>query len=219
MNLQFSVKSLGKPYFSWALLILVLDLPSLHSRSITNVSFLSKLKDIVGLNDQDEYDYEYEDVEQQPHGYADYAAPTPASPAEAPTPRAAFNAELRSKTSNVIGMPGVSHGASEMVLIEPRAFEEMPQVIDALRQRKSVILNMTLIRQEEAQRAVDFVAGGTYAIDGHYERIGDNIFLFTPSCVQVSTPTNVLNEVVQAPARTHRSVTPGNPWASEAIAQ
>jgi cell division inhibitor SepF len=55
----------------------------------------------------------------------------------------------------------------------------MPQVIDALRQQKSVILNMTLIRQEEAQRSVDFVAGGTYAMDGHYERIGDNIFLFT----------------------------------------
>jgi cell division inhibitor SepF len=186
------------------------------------MSFLSKLKDIVGLNDQDEYDYEYEDVEQQPHGYADYAAPAPSNTAEAPAPRSTFNPEsVRSsnKASNVIGMPGVSHGASEMVLIEPRAFEEMPQVIDALRQRKSVILNMTLIRQEEAQRAVDFVAGGTYAIDGHYERIGDNIFLFTPNCVQVSTPTNVLNEVVQAPARTHRSVTPGNPWASEAIAQ
>jgi cell division inhibitor SepF len=181
------------------------------------VSFLSKLKDIVGLNDQDEYDYEYEDVEQHPHSYNEYTAP---APTEAPAPRAPFNAEAaRSKASNVIGMPGVSHGASEMVLIEPRAFEEMPQVIDALRQRKSVILNMTLIRQEEAQRAVDFVAGGTYAIDGHYERIGDNIFLFTPNCVQVSTPTNVLNEVVQAPARPHRSVTPGNPWASEAIAQ
>jgi cell division inhibitor SepF len=59
---------------------------------------------------------------------------------------------------------------------------------------------MTLIRQEEAQRSVDFVAGGTYAIDGHYERIGDNIFLFTPNCVQVSTPTNVINEVVNQAA-------------------
>jgi cell division inhibitor SepF len=55
---------------------------------------------------------------------------------------------------------------------------------------------MTLIRQEEAQRSVDFVAGGTYAIDGHYERIGDNIFLFTPSCVQVSTPSNTINNDV-----------------------
>jgi cell division inhibitor SepF len=183
------------------------------------VGFFSKLKDIVGLNEQDEYDYEYEDVEQHPHTYADYTASAPAAPAESPAPRAGFSAEAaRSNKGNVIGMPGIAHGASEMVLIEPRAFEEMPQVIDALRQRKSVILNMTLIRQEEAQRAVDFVAGGTYAIDGHYERIGDNIFLFTPSCVQVSTPTNVLNEVAQAPARPHRSVNPGTPWVSEPVA-
>jgi cell division inhibitor SepF len=114
-------------------------------------------------------------------------------------------------------MPGMAHGASEMILIEPRAFEEMPQVIDALRQRKSVILNMTLIRQEEAQRAVDFVAGGTYAIDGHYERIGDNIFLFTPSCVQVSTPSSLLTEAAPAPARPARAVATGN-WMSEPIA-
>jgi cell division inhibitor SepF len=188
---------------------------------VRKVSFLNKLKDIVGLNDQDDYEYEYDDVD-NPSAYSDYSASAPVNVSEdtARTQRSAISAEpIRSKTGNVIGMPGMAHNASEMVLIEPRAFEEMPQVIDALRQRKSVILNMTLIRQEEAQRAVDFVAGGTYAIDGHYERIGDNIFLFTPSCVQVSTPTNVLNEVAQAPAtgaRT-RSVNPGNPWASEPL--
>lgn len=184
------------------------------------MSFLNKLKDIVGLNDQDDYEYEYDDVD-HPTAHTEYPAQSPASISEdsSRTQRSALNAEtIRSKTGNVIGMPGMAHNASEMVLIEPRAFEEMPQVIDALRQRKSVILNMTLIRQEEAQRAVDFVAGGTYAIDGHYERIGDNIFLFTPSCVQVSTPTNVLNEVAQAPARTSRSVNPGTPWVSEPIA-
>jgi cell division inhibitor SepF len=110
-----------------------------------------------------------------------------------------------------------------MILIEPRSFEEMPQVIDALRQRKSVILNMTLIRQEEAQRSVDFVAGGTYAIDGHYERIGDNIFLFTPNCVQVSTPTTVINDTVnqQSPAeRTvgrNRTSQPMQTWGNEPI--
>jgi cell division inhibitor SepF len=105
-----------------------------------------------------------------------------------------------------------------VVMIEPRAFEEMPLVIDSLLQRKSVILNMALVRQEEAQRALDFAAGGTYAIDGHYERIGDNIFLFTPSCVQVSTPHSVFNETVQAPARS--SVTSTNSsLANEAIAQ
>jgi cell division inhibitor SepF len=182
------------------------------------VSFLDKLKDFVGLNDQDEfeYDYEYDDVDQHPHKQSNYATPVSTSRVESSTSR---SEAARAKGSNVVGMPGVSHSPSEMVLIEPRAFEEMPQVIDALRQSKSVILNMTLIRQEEAQRSVDFVAGGTYAIDGHYERIGDNIFLFTPNCVQVRTPNNVMTEVITAPVRSGRSVTPGNPWASEPIAQ
>ena len=40
---------------------------------------------------------------------------------------------------------------------------------------------------DQAQRAVDFVAGGTYAIDGHQERVGESIFLFAPSCVNVSS--------------------------------
>jgi cell division inhibitor SepF len=182
------------------------------------VSFLSQLKDIVGLNDQDEYeyDYEYDDVDRDSHKYSDYASHVSTSPAKSSTPR---SEATKVKVNKVVGLPGIAHGTSEMVLIEPRAFEEMPQVIDALRQQKSVILNMTLIRQEEAQRSVDFVAGGTYAIDGHYERIGDNIFLFAPSCVQVSTPTNVINEVLQTPLRPSRTVNPGNPWASEPIAQ
>ena len=54
---------------------------------------------------------------------------------------------------------------------------------------------------DQAQRAVDFVAGGTYAIDGHQERVGESIFLFTPSCVNVTSsfpaeasPSNITNE-------------------------
>ena len=39
---------------------------------------------------------------------------------------------------------------------------------------------------DQAQRAVDFVAGGTFAIDGHQERVGESIFLFAPSCVTVT---------------------------------
>jgi cell division inhibitor SepF len=54
-----------------------------------------------------------------------------------------------------------------------------------------VVLNLTIMDPDQAQRAVDFVAGGTYAIDGHQERIGESIFLFTPNCVQVSTPTRI----------------------------
>ncbi len=91
--------------------------------------------------------------------------------------------------NNVIGLPTVNQSiSSEVVVIEPRSFDEMAQVVQHLRDRKSVIMNLTLMDPADAQRSVDFVAGGTYAIDGHQERIGENIFLFTPSCVTVTTP-------------------------------
>jgi len=89
--------------------------------------------------------------------------------------------------TNVIGMPGLSSAVAEVLLMEPRSFDEMPRAIQALRERKTVILNLTMMEPDQAQRAVDFVAGGTFAIDGHQERVGESIFLFAPSCVTVTT--------------------------------
>ena len=91
------------------------------------------------------------------------------------------------RSSKVVGMPGISNSTSEVSLMEPRSFDEMPQAIQALRERKTVILNLTMMDPDQAQRAVDFIAGGTYAIDGHQERVGESIFLFAPSCVNVTS--------------------------------
>jgi cell division inhibitor SepF len=90
----------------------------------------------------------------------------------------------------------------------------MPQVIQTLRERKSVVLNLNVMDPEEAQRAVDFVAGGTYAIDGHQERIGESIFLFTPSCVKVSTLSGTIHDIADNP-KMARPVSPAAAWGAE----
>ena len=105
--------------------------------------------------------------------------------------------------SNVIGMPGISSAAAEVNLMEPRSFDEMPRAIQALRERKTVILNLTMMEPDQAQRAVDFVAGGTFAIDGHQERVGESIFLFAPSCVTV---TNTSHEETSSPTVVSREM-------------
>ena len=76
----------------------------------------------------------------------------------------------------------------EFVLMEPREFEEMLQAIQALCQHKCVVLNLTMMAPQKAQRALDFVTGGIYSISGHQHEIGENIFLFTPrySGLQIS---------------------------------
>ena len=89
--------------------------------------------------------------------------------------------------TNVLRMQKAVSSTTEVVVMQPHSFEEMLQAIQALQERKSVLINLTMMVPEQAQRAVDFVSGATYSIQGNQEQIGKSIFLFTPSCVQLST--------------------------------
>lgn len=100
---------------------------------------------------------------------------------------AASATDMESTRNKVLTMIKAANGISQVVVMEPRSFEEMSQAIQALRERKVVVLNLIIFDPEQAQRAADFVAGGTYAIDGRSQWIGEQTFLFTPSCVQVSS--------------------------------
>ena len=175
-------------------------------------SFVGKIKDIIGLNPSTDYDDhdEYED-EMDGGDYQNlYQSEHPQQTRERELEHRSRRSEvevgstMNTNINNVVGMPGTAKwwsAVAEVVVIEPHAFEEMPQVVQALRERKSVVLNLTMMDPDQAQRAVDFVAGATYTIDGHQERIGESIFLFTPNCVQVSTQAGVVHEVPLATPR------------------
>ena len=199
------------------------------------MAFFGKIKDFVGLNDPADYEYEYEEVEgeeyqslyEEENNEPEAMVPPLMPPAEEVRPaRRRLRERVLSTESgmvsmnNVIGMPGAMNGMSEVLVMEPRTFEEMPQAIQALRERKSVVLNLTIMDPDQAQRAVDFVAGGTYAMDGHQERIGESIFLFTPNCVQVSMPSEGEDGMMgQAPMSNTRQAAPTPAWATEQIAR
>lgn len=182
---------------------------------------LTKLKDFVGISEHDEYEEEYEEMDWQKSQSQAQPAPLMEEPVQRrpqreTTPLTNHEVPLASGTrNNVIGMPGINNNVAEVVVVEPHSFEEMPQVIQTLRERKSVVLNLNVMEPEEAQRAVDFVAGGTYAIDGHQERIGESIFLFTPSCVKVSTLSGSTHEFTETAAPTRTSI-PTPTWGLDA---
>ena len=151
------------------------------------MSLISKLKAVVAgdeyLDDDfDELDYESDDELDNVDDFKQNQRNTNVLANANP-----FDFMNNKRSSKVVGMPGISNSSSEVCLMEPRSFDEMPQAIQALRERKTVILNLTMMDPDQAQRAVDFIAGGTYAIDGHQERVGESIFLFAPSCVNVTS--------------------------------
>ncbi len=179
------------------------------------MSLISRLRSVVAGDDYFDSDFDELDYETGDEFDSSYRSQKEGSAQTAPLAQPnPFDNRSTSASSNVIGMPGISTNSSEVNLMEPRSFDEMPRAIQALRERKTVILNLTMMEPDQAQRAVDFVAGGTFAIDGHQERVGESIFLFAPNCVNVTnsfqeeaSPSTVVNkendsltkEVVPAP--------------------
>lgn len=190
----------------------------------------NKIKDMIGINENDYTDDGYveyypgeeeTDASAYPENYqAINSDPKATEIHNYQANRGSFAGKqgVKMTKSNVIGMPGLNNGVSEVVVIEPHSFEEMPQVIQALRERRSVVLNLNVMNPEEAQRAVDFVAGGTYAMDGHQERVGESIFLFTPSCVKVSTLSGILHDVEKV-TQTHirKPAHSSDPWSEQSV--
>ncbi len=88
--------------------------------------------------------------------------------------------------NKVVGHPS-AQPASEVLVIEPRAFEESLEIVEHLRTRKSVLLNLHMLDNEASQRVVDFLSGACHAIDGHQQKIGDGVFLFAPATVTISS--------------------------------
>ena len=186
---------------------------------------IETLKRIIGIDEDFSYEgdgyEEYSGEEELSNRYSESIAEPQIKESETIGTNSSHSNRRKSQgkqetamTNKVVGMPGLNNGNAEVTVIEPHSFEEMPQVISALRDRKSVVLNLNMMNPEEAQRAVDFVAGGTYAMDGHQERVGESIFLFTPSCVKVSTLSGIIHEVDElTDARINRSFPNSNdPW-------
>ncbi|MEI6359012.1 MAG: cell division protein SepF [Synechococcus sp. ELA619] len=76
--------------------------------------------------------------------------------------------------------------SQEVLVMHPNRFNGAMEAVAALRQQKTVVLNLSLMPAEEAQRAADFVSGGAFALDGQQERLGKLVFLFAPHHVDLS---------------------------------
>jgi FtsZ-interacting cell division protein YlmF len=88
------------------------------------------------------------------------------------------------------GLAPAEPPAATVKLYEPRTFDELPEVLKDLAAGAIILLNLTMMEPDQAQRAVDFTAGGTFSLKGHQERIGDSIFLFAPRWVSVAAASD-----------------------------
>ena len=71
-------------------------------------------------------------------------------------------------------------------MIKPSYYENTRDIIDTLLEGKSVVLNLEGMKLDLAQRIVDSVSGGCYAIQGNLQKISGYIYLVTPHSVDIT---------------------------------
>jgi len=74
----------------------------------------------------------------------------------------------------------------KLILLEPKSFDECPKIVDNLKNKKPIILNLEKLDSDLARKIFDFISGAVYALDGNVQKVANNIFLFAPENVDIS---------------------------------
>jgi cell division inhibitor SepF len=94
-------------------------------------------------------------------------------PAPAPPPRPA--------AVTPIPMP-----ATRVHVMDPKGFNDAQEVGDRLKAGQPVILNLQGVERDLQRRLIDFSSGLAYALNGTMSKAAEQVFLLTPSDVEVS---------------------------------
>ena len=74
----------------------------------------------------------------------------------------------------------------DVYTVAPIEFADAREVADRVMAGQPVILNLQTTNRELKRRMIDFCSGVTYSLGGDMERIAANIFLMTPSDLELS---------------------------------
>jgi cell division inhibitor SepF len=76
--------------------------------------------------------------------------------------------------------------AAKVHVVVPVGFNDAQEIGDKLKVNQPVIVNLRGIDRDLSRRLIDFSSGLTYGLGGAMERVAEQVFLLTPSNVEVS---------------------------------
>ncbi|MBU5362400.1 cell division protein SepF [Enterococcus raffinosus] len=105
------------------------------------------------------------------------------------------------KSEKVVSMPNNNSRAQRLTprteekrkdrisVVEPRAYNEAMTIAKRVGQGEVVLINFQSLDEMRARRVVDFLTGAVFMIDGDIKRVGNEMFLCTPTNVEVTNST------------------------------
>ncbi|MGH9155009.1 MAG: cell division protein SepF [Acidimicrobiales bacterium] len=143
-------------------------------------------------DDYDEYDA-YEDQQAAPRTGRTYAPESGHEPNATvrPLQREAPAQEAITSVSPVTPRPSVVRSitpvqTAKVHVVAPAGFADAQEIGDRVKASQPVIVNLQAATRELSRRMIDFCSGATYVLGGSMDKVADQVFLLTPSNVEVS---------------------------------
>jgi cell division inhibitor SepF len=144
----------------------------------------------LGLVDDNEYE-EYEPAYEDPSVRAGRTT-APVSPYE-PEPTGGVRTLSREESGGVtlqprpaVVRPIVPVQNAKVHVVAPEGFNDAQEIGDKLKANQPVIVNLQSSDADLRRRLIDFASGLTYGLGGQMERVAKEVFLLTPSNVEIS---------------------------------
>jgi cell division inhibitor SepF len=155
------------------------------------VSMLRRAMHYLGLAPDDEYDDEYLDDPGPPVRAGAYVPPEPPeahTAAVRPLPRSSGDPSGPMPAVRATGVvrPLAVSGSAKPYAMSPSSFNDAQSVADKYMAGIPVIMNLQGLERDLSRRLVDFASGLCYGMRGSMERVTNQVYLLTPSNVEVS---------------------------------
>jgi cell division inhibitor SepF len=158
-------------------------------------SFMQRALQYLGLKDIDDDGFYDEDDYGEPgpgHARTTYPEPSPdlgASTGPVATVRPLMRDDSRDPSqplSRGVVRPLVTQRQTKPKVVVPARFSDAQEIGDLVKANHPVIVNLQASERDLARRMIDFCSGLTYALSGNMEKVAEQVFLLTPSNVEVS---------------------------------
>lgn len=85
--------------------------------------------------------------------------------------------------------PGaMAENENKVVFCTPKSYEDIQKLIDSLKKKQSLIVDVSGLESKDTQRYLDFLSGAIYALNGSYQKIDNKKFYFAPQGVSITIP-------------------------------
>lgn len=73
----------------------------------------------------------------------------------------------------------------KVVVMQPMNYNDAPEIVDHLKEKKPVVVNLEKLEKAVASKIFDFLSGSVYALDGSMQQVSAGILLIVPNTMGI----------------------------------